>query len=47
MSTGGVAPMTYGGYGGVRRVILTRRSEVDSESRRQPAVFMARSATDD
>jgi hypothetical protein len=28
------------------RVILTERSEVDSESRRQPAVFIARSATD-
>lgn len=27
-------------------MILTERSEVDSESRRQPAVFIARSATD-
>jgi hypothetical protein len=31
---------------GHRRVILTERSEVDSESRRQPAVFIARAATD-
>jgi hypothetical protein len=30
----------------VRRVILTERSEVDSESRRQPAVFFARSTGD-
>jgi hypothetical protein len=27
-------------------VILTERSEVDSESRRQPTVLIARSATD-
>jgi hypothetical protein len=44
-SPGGSSVVKHWGYR-QRRVILTERSEVDSESRRQPAVFIAWSASD-